>query len=440
MKPRGYAALLRNRGFCALLTTQFLGALNDNMLRIVASLYILSPAADTDDAATWIVIGGIAFIAPCLLFAVPAGRLSDTLPKRSVLVGTKFIEFLVILAAFAGFLLQSLPMIIAVLFLMATHSAFFSPARYSILPELFQRSDLPHANGLGEMSIFVAVIVGMCGGAAIFDVADGSAAIIAGPLIIVALAGIAASFFIPRRAAAQAQSAGTLGQTELGTSNETLQPGRRAQHRRLMLHRSRALIAAVAGVSVFWCVGSIIQIDILFFGNDLLELSDTGIGLLQGTLGLGVGAGGLLAGRAVHHHSILRLMQAGALTLTVSLFALSFVASGPTVSFLAMFFAGVGGGLFLIPIVAFMQAKCEPQRCGRLFAVNNFMNMTGALLGIGLFWLLHTGAGLSPDRVLLGLGVMTAVALLAISLTSLWRAACLRHHASRPAFMTGGAG
>ena len=439
MKPRGYAALLQNRGFCALLTTQFLGALNDNMLRIVASLYILSPAAGTEDSATWIVIGGIAFVAPCLLFAVPAGRLSDSLPKRSVLVGTKFAEFLVVVGAFAGFLLQSLPMVIAVLFLMATHSAFFSPARYSILPELFQRSDLPHANGLGEMSIFVAVIVGMCGGAAIFDLADGNAAIIASPMIIVALAGIATSFFIPRRAAVQPNPSVALGQPEPETANNTPQLERRAQHRRLMLHRSRALIAAVAGVSAFWCIGSIIQIDILFFGKDLLELSDAGIGLLQGTLGLGVGAGGLLAGRLVHHHSILRLMQSGALTLTMALFALSFVASGPIASFLAMFFGGLGGGLFLIPIVAFMQAKCEPQRCGRLFAVNNFMNMTGALLGIGLFWLMHTGAGLSPDRVLLGLGVMTAVALLAISLTSLWRAACLRHHAGQPALMTGGA-
>jgi acyl-[acyl-carrier-protein]-phospholipid O-acyltransferase/long-chain-fatty-acid--[acyl-carrier-protein] ligase len=430
MQPRGYASLLQSRGFRSLLATQFLGALNDNMLRIIASLYILSPASGTDDAATWIVIGGIAFVAPCLLFAVPAGRLSDTFPKRSVLIGTKIVELLVVIAALVGFLLENLILIVAVLFLMATHSAFFSPARYSILPELFRRSDLPHANGLGEMSIFVAVIVGMCGGAAVFDLAAGNPVIVAGPMILAAIVGIATSLFIPHGIPAQLDSESLHGD---------LRSSRHVRHRRLLLHRNRTLLAAVAGVSTFWCVGSIIQIDILFFGNDLLELSDTGIGLLQGTLGLGVGAGGLLAGRLVHHHSMLRLIQIGTFVLVISLLAVVLIATSPATSFLAMFFAGVGGGLFLIPIVAFMQAKCEPQRCGRLFAINNFMNMAGALAGIGLFWVLHSAAGLTPDRVLLVLAIIAATALFAISLAALWRVACLRPGTNRrTAFVTGG--
>jgi acyl-[acyl-carrier-protein]-phospholipid O-acyltransferase/long-chain-fatty-acid--[acyl-carrier-protein] ligase len=423
MNSRGYVSLLQLRGFRSLLATQFLGALNDNMMRIIASLYILSPAVETHAPATWIVLGGIAFIAPCLLFAGPAGRLSDRCPKRRVIIGAKFAELLVVILAAAALIMGSLPMTVAVLFLMSTQSAFFSPARYSILPELFPRSDLARVNGLGEMSIFAAVILGMCGGAAIFDIADGNAAMIASPMILAALAGIASSFFVPRSHIAPAQA---------GPIASAIQSGRHFhKYIRLVSHRKRALVAAVAGTSAFWCIGSIIQIDILFIARDLLELSDTGIGLLQGTLGLGVGAGGLVAGRLVHRHSILRLMQAGMFSLVAGLFALVLNATGPVASFSAMFFAGVGGGLFLIPIIAFMQAKCDLSRSGRLFAVNNFMNMAGALIGIGLFWLIYTAGGLSPDRVMLVLAVVTAAALLAVSLSSLWRVACAHQDDSR---------
>ena len=43
---------------------------------------------------------------------------------------------------------------------MGTHSAFFGPAKYGILPEMLRPSDLPRANGLFLMSTFLAIIFG----------------------------------------------------------------------------------------------------------------------------------------------------------------------------------------------------------------------------------------------------------------------------------------
>ncbi len=46
------------------------------------------------------------------------------------------------------------------LFLMGTHSAFFGPGKYGVLPELFAKKDLAKANGLILMTTFLAIIFG----------------------------------------------------------------------------------------------------------------------------------------------------------------------------------------------------------------------------------------------------------------------------------------
>lgn len=50
--------------------------------------------------------------------------------------------------------------LLVVLFLMGTHSAFFGPSKYGILPELFPNKDLPKANGIVLMTTFLAIIFG----------------------------------------------------------------------------------------------------------------------------------------------------------------------------------------------------------------------------------------------------------------------------------------
>jgi acyl-[acyl-carrier-protein]-phospholipid O-acyltransferase/long-chain-fatty-acid--[acyl-carrier-protein] ligase len=48
----------------------------------------------------------------------------------------------------------------AIVFLMGIHVAFFSPAKYGILPEMVPDAHLSRGNGLLEMSTFVAIILG----------------------------------------------------------------------------------------------------------------------------------------------------------------------------------------------------------------------------------------------------------------------------------------
>ena len=75
---------LWSRSFVALLTTQFLGAANDNMIRWLA-IGIGKELVDKQHAA-WVLSLGLAFfVGPYLVLAAPAGYLADRFSKTSVI-------------------------------------------------------------------------------------------------------------------------------------------------------------------------------------------------------------------------------------------------------------------------------------------------------------------------------------------------------------------
>ncbi len=116
-----YAALLKRKEFCYFLVAQFLGAFNDNVYKMVVSLLIIHGALTGELLS----ITAIVFIIPSLLFSGYAGYLADRYSKRTVLILTKATEILALLAAVFALMLESKALMLAVLFAMATKSAFF---------------------------------------------------------------------------------------------------------------------------------------------------------------------------------------------------------------------------------------------------------------------------------------------------------------------------
>ena len=94
---------------------------------------------------------------------------------------------------FALFALRSrnINWMLAVLFFTATQAAFFSPAKYGIVPELVGEKHLARANGLLEMSTFVAIILGTVGGGLLVDKWKHEPTFIGLVLIAVAIVGTA---------------------------------------------------------------------------------------------------------------------------------------------------------------------------------------------------------------------------------------------------------
>ena len=88
----GYGRLLGNSRFQAFLWTQFLAAFNDNVYKMIVSVFALESVAGKDESSRYLALAGVVFVVPFLLFAGHAGQIADRFSKTRVLQATKAFE------------------------------------------------------------------------------------------------------------------------------------------------------------------------------------------------------------------------------------------------------------------------------------------------------------------------------------------------------------
>src|SRR3954470_13746446 len=195
MATHTYRETLKHRGLQPFLWTQFLGAFNDNLFKIVVSMMAVH-LVTAGRAGRELSIVSAVFILPFLLFSGYAGQLADVYSKRTVLVISKSLEIAAAGLGLIAFAFNHLQLTYAVLFLIALQATFFSPAKYGILPEILPDRDLSRANGVLEMSTFVAIVLGTAAGGYLFDASRGHLWVIGALVVGVAVIGTATSFGI----------------------------------------------------------------------------------------------------------------------------------------------------------------------------------------------------------------------------------------------------
>ncbi len=147
------------RSFGWLNATQFLGALNDNIFKLLIIAFIIG-IRGLESKSNVTALAGAVFVVPFLLFSAYAGKLADRFSKRNIIVVVKCAEVIVMTLGFVGFMLRIEWVLYAVLFLMAAQSAFFSPSKYGIIPELVDKERLSYANSLLVGLTYLAIVIG----------------------------------------------------------------------------------------------------------------------------------------------------------------------------------------------------------------------------------------------------------------------------------------
>ncbi len=391
-----YSETLKQPGFLAFFWTQFLGAFNDNFLKIVVSFIALELA--TRGSSSYVEVIAFLFILPSALFSGYAGHLADVYSKRNILVAVKFFEIIIMILALAAFFTGHFDSMLALVFLMGLHAAFFSPAKYGILPEMLPDKDLSRGNGLLEMSTFMAIILGTSLGGALFASWKHNLPLIGVVMIAIAILGAMSSLRIPRvpaSGAAKLFRINPFGEIVGGIGR---------------LRGDRTLWLTVFGISYFWFLGALVQINILFFGKELLQLDEFHIGLLGTFLAIGIGAGSLAAGRLSGDHIELGLVPLGSVAMGVCLGLVALAAPSYPLSAMALVLLGFAAGLFAVPLNALLQQRAGREEKGQLIATNNFMNTIGIFLAATAHWILKVPLQLSPDTIILLIGLTTLIA------------------------------
>ena len=390
-----YKDLLRARGFASLLWTQLLGAFNDSVFKIVVTLLattVTSGGSGSRDLA----LVGVVFILPFFLFSGYAGYLADSRNKRTVLIATKSIEIFSMLLAVWALWIGSFPFLLAVLFLMALQSTLFSPAKYGIVPEMVPDKDLSRANALIQMTTNLAIVFGTWIGSEMLAAWPKDSWRIGVLLVTIAVAGFSVSFGIGR-----VPEPATRKRFELNPWREIGQGLRR-------LYRDKPLWLTVLGISYFWMIGALLQLDIVLFTRDILQAGQQWAGRLIAFMGLGIALGSLAAGRLSGDKVELGLTPIGSIGMGLAALGLaagdSFLRAGLFIALL-----GFAGGLFIVPLNSLLQQRSAASERGRVIAANNFLNMFGVLAASGALYALNDLAAVGPDPIIFVFGVLTFV-------------------------------
>src|ERR671934_1828777 len=107
MPTHGYRETLNHRGLQPFLWTQFLGAFNDNLFKIVVSMLAVHLVAAARAGRELSIVSAV-FILPFLLFSGYAGQLADVYSKRTVLIVTKSLEIVATTLGLIAFLIGHL--------------------------------------------------------------------------------------------------------------------------------------------------------------------------------------------------------------------------------------------------------------------------------------------------------------------------------------------
>jgi acyl-[acyl-carrier-protein]-phospholipid O-acyltransferase/long-chain-fatty-acid--[acyl-carrier-protein] ligase len=394
---RPYRSVLRIPGFPAFLWTQFLNAFNDNAYKLTVSLLAAETGAKALAGGDAVSMAGFLFALPFLLFCSYAGQLADRYEKRTVFVMTKGLEIVAMALATAAMMSGRVEWMMAVLFLTATQAAFFSPAKYGLVPEMAGGVHLPAANGLLEMSTFVAIILGTLFGSLMTAGFHHHVWVIGAALVAVAIAGTVTSLRIGPTPRPSVQR--KFEWNPISGALEGLQA----------IRRDRALWLSTLGMTYFWFLGALFQMLLILYAKDALHAGEAQTGVLMASLALGIGAGSLAAGRISDGHIEPGLVPVGALGMAAGSFVLAFAAHSVGVAAGALFATGLMGGLFVVPLNAILQDRPAEGERGRVLASANLLNTGGVLLAAGAVKLLQVEMGLSAARMIGIAGALTVL-------------------------------
>jgi MFS family permease len=388
--------LVHTRRFFPLFVTQLLGAFNDNLFKNAMVLFVVYGVYSSEEAeATFSAVASILFILPFFVLSALAGQLADMRDKARIIRIIKFCEILIMLVGGAGLVLAwqgyavsavAIPLMLTALFAMGIHSTFFGPIKYAILPQHLKPEEVLAGTGLVEAGTYIAVLAGtvLAGWIDVEWAALG--------VILTALAGFATGCRVPP---APPLSAGEpLDYNVLRASVALV---------RTTMHDRRVFLAIMA-ISFFWTIGAVLFIQFPPLAKNVLTASKEVASLFLVIFSIGVAIGSMSVNALLKGSVSARFAAVSVIAMGASVVLFYFVCRAWTPSpdgqlfdvphFLAMplaapllislLFIALSGGMFVVPLYAFLTTFVDKSQTARTIAANNIVNSGAMVIGSGI--------------------------------------------------------
>ena len=389
------------RGFYTIMAAQFFSSLGDNALFVAAVELLRYDGAPEWQRAALVPLFAFFYV----VLAPVVGAFADRFPKGKVMLvsnGIKVIGCLLML--FGTHPLLSYAVV-------GLGAAAYSPAKYGILTELLPPSQLVKANGWIEGLTIGSIILGVVLGGALvgnrvsdwlldidvpfvdFDIATAPEAAIACMISVYIVAAIF-NMRIPHTGVA-------------------MQPMPDARHLfpefwncNIRLWRDKLGQISLATTTLFWGVAGNLRYIVLAWAAAALAYSTSQASALVGVVAIGTAVGAVIASVKMSLDRATNVIPLGigmGLTVILMIFISNLWVAVPFLILL-----GALGGYLVVPMNALLQHRGHMlMGAGRSIAVQNF-NEQACILGLGGFYALMTGLGVSAYMAITAFGLLVA--------------------------------
>ncbi len=392
----------KSHSFLCLNAAQFLGALNDNIYKLLTIFLLISTLGVEKSSSILSAVGAI-YVIPFLLFSSAGGILADRMSKQKLIIGLKALEIALMLFALAIFYFKSTWGCYALLFLLASHSAVFGPSKYGIIAELVEKENITKANGLITSFTYLAIICGTFLASFLAETTNQNYVFSVLFCLLFAVFGFLFSLGIKKTDVEKSEK-----KIRLFFAKEILSTI-------LKCRKTPLLAPCLFGSAFFLFIGAFTQLNIIPFAIQSLHLSEYAGGYLFLLSALGIAGGSFLAEKLLKKRANLGLSCMMGFIISILFLGLWMFSSFiiPTVIFLILL--GISGGIFIISFDSFIQMSSDAKERGQTIAAANFLSFFGVLIASFCLYLFGHLMGLSPALGFLCMGILTFIAVYILS-------------------------
>jgi len=352
------------------------------------------------------------FMLPFFLFSALAGQLADDHDKSRLIRIIKLAEIGIMIFGGAGIMLANIPLMLAAVGLMGVHSTFFGPIKYAILPQHLHKDEVLGGTGLVEAGTYIAILFGTILAGVLAATPSVAAACTIGLAVIGYLAGRQVPPAPP--AADRIPFDRHIIRASVTLVNATM-------------HIPRLFLAILA-ISFFWTIGAVLIIIFPPLVKNVLGADEQVASLFIAVFSVGIAIGSIAINRLLKSQVSARYAPASVIAMGVFVMLLHFVSlawgkNGPELTtlgnfvlhpmaglmILALLGVAVTGGMFVVPLYAFLTTTVPKTETARTVAANNIVNsgamVMGSLLAFGL-----SSLGIGPTGQLLLVAAMCLIA------------------------------
>ena len=408
----GSFALMKQRRFLPLFATQFLNAFNDNFYKMAMVILVTFTIYKDPETEAWFnALAGGLFILPFFLFSALAGQLADSTDKTRMIRLIKTAEIFIMIVGAIGIWLHLVPVMLLALFAMGTHSTFFGPIKYAILPQHLEEDEVLAGTGWVEAGTYIAIL----GGTIVGGLTPPHIAIPG--IIIVAIIGRLTANYVPT-APPETEAEGLVIDYNVFRSSWRLVNS--------TMHIPR-LFLAIVSISFFWAIGAILAAQFPPLVKNALGADNTVATLFTAIFSVGVAIGSIIVNRLLKGHVSARYSPGS--VIVMGLFVLDLwwnvkgwdhigtelmnwrdflaLTTGDRI-ILDLLGIAIAGGMFVVPLYAFLTTTVAKSQTARTVAANNIVN-SGFMVAATLLLSVLIGIGLTIDDTLLMVAAMCLV-------------------------------